>query len=181
MVSVVSRYGLGVPAAMSSLANPAAISSATASSRTRYSAGVVRTVMRSKRTMYRAAPWFTSANGTVWIWPLSAIEHSQRPAGGSRRTARKADGSALFCMWIAGPRSLAAGWLSGRCHPSSRQSTDQRRRVSGGRPVIVHAQPGQSQGEERISAWSWSVKVSVITSSTLQARASSPVIGIEHQ
>jgi hypothetical protein len=41
--------------------------------------------------------------------------------------------------------------------------------VSGGRPVIDHEHATQSHGDERASAWSWSVKLSVMTSSTLQA------------
>ncbi len=105
----------------------------------------------------------------MWIWPLSAIEHTHWPAGGWRRIRRNADGSALFWQWIAGPRSLAAGWFGGHGTPSSRYAIDHRRRVSGGRPVIDHEHPTHSHGEERAIAWSWSVKVSVMTSSTLHA------------
>lgn len=63
---------------------------------------------------------FTVAYGSVWIWPLSAIEQTQRPSGGSRRIERKADGSALFWQWICEPRSRAAGWAGGNAAPSSR-------------------------------------------------------------
>ena len=52
------------------------------------------------------------------------------------------------------------------------------RSVSGGRPVIAHEQPTHSHGDERTSAWSWSVNESVMTSATLQAE---PSIGCAHQ
>jgi len=44
--------------------------------------------------------------------------------------------------------------------------------VSGGRPVIAHEHAVHSHGDDLTSAWSWSVKESVMTSSTLHADGS---------
>lgn len=108
----------------------------------------------------------------MWICPLSAIEQIQRPTGGSSSSARNAVGSALFCAWICAPRSFAAGWFAGQTAPSSRYAIDHSRSVSGGRPVIAHAQPTQSHGDEGARAWSWSVNVSPMTSPTTHAAPS---------
>lgn len=75
----------------------------------RYSIVVVQIVERSNRTPQRSAPSFTGANGAVWICPLLAIEHTQRPGGGAKSIASNADGSALFCAWIRGPKLGAEG------------------------------------------------------------------------
>lgn len=96
----------------------------------------------------------TGANGAVWICPLSAIEQTQRPGGGSRKSARNARGSALFCAWIIGPRLGALGCPAGHVRPSSTYASDHSRSVSGGRPVIAHVQATHSHADERASAWS---------------------------
>lgn len=137
---------------MSCFVKPAAIRRVIESSTAAYCCGVAITVTRSKRTAKRPRPWLTVANGAVWICPLSAIEQIQRSTGGSRSSARNADGSALFCAWIRGPRSGALGWLAGHVRPSSAYAIDHIRSVSGGRPVIDHAQATQRNGELRTSA-----------------------------
>lgn len=138
---------------MSCFVNPAERSAAIASVTAPNVAGSPCTVTRSKRTAQRPVPAFTVANGSVWIWPLSAIEQTQRQAGGSRRSARNADGSALFCMCSPGS-GAADGCDAGHAAPSSRHAIDHRRIVSGGRPVIAHEHAMQSHGDERTSAWS---------------------------
>jgi len=120
-----------------------------------YCAGVVQIVTRSNRTPYRPRPRLTGAKGSVWIWPLSATEHTHRPvAGGSRSNARNALGSALFCPWMRPVGSVHAGWCAGHATPSSRYAIDHSRIVSGGRPVIDHEHATHSHGDERASAWS---------------------------
>jgi hypothetical protein len=74
---------------------------------------------RSYRTTQPEEPWFTCANGTVWICPLSAMLHTHGQSGGSRSVSITCDRSPLLVSHVRGPTAYAAfGFPGGACQSS---------------------------------------------------------------